>query len=146
MAQSKCPDPAISGSAHSRGPTPVDFFCPHSTVHPPGFPTRPPTTRNHSGAAHLHSLRTHSTHKFSGLQHPDPYTFGSERSGARPWSSTILLAIIFSPLQPLALSTLKPRRLGASLGWTAQHAHTGLSYHTTHRNKPEQDGKTERKA
>ena len=35
----------------------------------------------------------------------------------------------FPPLQPLALSTLRPRHSGASLGWIVQHAHTGSSYH-----------------
>ena len=67
VAQSKCPDPATSGSEHSGARHLSIFFSPHNTVHSHGIPNRPPAARSHSGAAHLNFLHAHSTHEPSGF-------------------------------------------------------------------------------
>jgi hypothetical protein len=119
------------------GPTPVDFFSPHNTVYSPGIPTRPLPAQNYSGARHLHFLPTHNTQALWFLA-PRPIHVWLGVLGGQTMVFDHPTFYCFSPLQPLALSTLRPRRSGASLGWTAQHAHTGFSCHTTHRNSHSQ--------
>ena len=110
------PRPGHSRLGALGGPTPIDFFSPHSTVHSPGFQTWQLSARNHSGAAHMHFLHTHNTHKLSGIQHPDPCKLIGGQTMVFDHLSFCCV------LQPLAPNTFKPRRSGASLGQTVQRA------------------------
>ena len=65
------------------GPTPVDFFYPHNTVHSHGIPNRPPMARSHSGAAHLNFLHAHST-QTNPLVSSTPIHTNLARSAQRP--------------------------------------------------------------
>ena len=119
------------------GPTPVDFFSsPHNTVHSPGGPIRPLPARNHSGAGHC-ILFARNTQALWFLA-PRPIHIWLGALGGQTMVFDHSTFCCFSPLQPLALSTLRLRRSGASLGKTMQHTHTGLSRHTTRRNSHNQ--------
>ena len=137
MAQSKCPDPTTSGSEHSGARHLSIFSSPHSIVHSPGAPTRPLPVRNHSRSRHLHFSPAHNTQALWFLA-PRPIHIWLGALGGQTMVFDHPTFRYFPPLQPLALSTLRPRRSVASLGWTSQHAHTGFSYHTTHRNSHSQ--------
>ena len=49
------------------GPTPVDFFSPHNTVHSHGIPNCHPWSGVTRGATHLNFLHAHSIHEPSGF-------------------------------------------------------------------------------
>ena len=110
------------------GPTPVDFFfSPHNTVHSPGIPTQPLPAQNHSGAGHLHFLPTHNTQALWFLA-PQPIHVWLGALGGQTMVFDHPTFCCFLPLRPLALSTLRPRHLGASLGTDcAACAHQSLS-------------------
>jgi hypothetical protein len=116
------------------GSTPVDFFLPaqHSAL----------TRRPDPATPGLESLRGRTPIFLTCLQHTGAIWFLAPRPihiwlGALGCQTMVFnhpTFHCFPPLQPLALSTLRPRRSGTSLKRTMQHAHTSFSHRTTHRN------------
>ena len=114
------------------GPTPVDSFSPaqHNALTRRPDPATPGLKS--LGGRTPTFLPTHSTQTLWFLAARSIHVWLGALGG-----QTIVFDhptfCCFSPLQPLALSILRPRRSGTSLGRTVQHMHTGLSCLTTHR-------------
>ena len=133
MAQSKCPDPATSGSEHS-GAQHLLIFSPHTTQRTHSA-TRPATPHPESLGGRTPAFLTCSQHtRAIWFLAPRPIHIWLGALGGQTMVFDHPTFSCFLPLQPLALSTLRPRRSGASLGQTVQHVHTSFPRHTTHRN------------
>ena len=133
MTQSKCPDPATPGSAHSGARHLLIFFSPHNTVHSLGAPTWPLTAQNHSGVTPLSFLHAHST-QTNPLVSSTPIHTNLARSAQRPdhgrrQSHFLLLPASTAPCP----EHFQAKVLGASLGQTVQRARIFFPRHTTHK-------------